>query len=706
MKGLRSFLGILLCLSGIALANEVEADTIPPDNNKKVTLKEVVVETTNRKIIPGGGIAFYPDKREKKFAVDAMTLLEGMALTELPYDVRNRTITDASGNAVNFYIDGQPASSKEMSAMNPKDVDRIEYFRISTDAHFQGKNNVVNFIMKKYLSGGFTKTDLKQGLDGRLGTYSIASKLAYKEMTYDVYLTGNYRIDNHIGTESSTEYRDFVYNGKEHTSLSENIKSRDNHLRKNSLGAYLKAAWSHRNLSLNATGGWNWERLPYMRGSAMTKYSPDIFDSNGYFSNQSSMGVNPYLTLSLFLMMPKNQSLSVFLNGNYAYHNSSSIREQENLPIIDNGNKDKRAAGYLSIGYSRNFNSRNTLNLSLGSGLDWNKSKYAGSYAGISNYHGSNISFSASFTHTFRPGTSLSASAGFSWEHQKTLDKKRDLWNPSGNLSLSHKWNNKSSMRLSTNLFSYGYTMNVFNEVIQRQTELLWVKGNTNLRNRLMWQTAFNNTWNTSRNFSITPSIVYTAIFHHDMPVWERIAGYDGLVRSITDNSTVHRLTIGPRATLRLFNRKLVLTGSAEYTYLAISGIYDRKGSFYQGSLTATWYGNNWYVGASLVPSTAVSTYDDIYREYKTWVYNIRAGYTYKDLNIRFTAYSPFLSDLQSTRKVDTPHFSQRESSYSGFRSNVFTLQLVYTISYGKKVSRSVSSGSQMLSSGTLALPD
>lgn len=162
---------IIIVGIGILSFMNAYADTITIRKNKReITLKEVVVEADKRKDIPGG-VAFYPDKQDKKFAVDAMTLLEGMALTELPYDVRKRSVTDAAGNAVNYYIDGQPASSKELKAMNPKDVDRIEFFPISTASNFDGKNNVVNFVMKKYITGGFTKLDLRQGLDGKRGIY-------------------------------------------------------------------------------------------------------------------------------------------------------------------------------------------------------------------------------------------------------------------------------------------------------------------------------------------------------------------------------------------------------------------------------------------------------------------------------------------------------------------------------------------------------
>ena len=89
-------ISVVLSASFYAVA-DIYADTVPSYSGRKdIRLQEVVVEADNRKEIPGG-VAFYPEKRDKKFAVDAMSLLEAMALTELPYDVRKRTVTDAAG---------------------------------------------------------------------------------------------------------------------------------------------------------------------------------------------------------------------------------------------------------------------------------------------------------------------------------------------------------------------------------------------------------------------------------------------------------------------------------------------------------------------------------------------------------------------------------------------------------------------------------
>lgn len=69
-----------------AFANSSELpDTLKVNNDKSVQLKEVVVESVRRKDI-AEGIAFFPEKRDKRFATDAVSLLEMMDLTELPYN--------------------------------------------------------------------------------------------------------------------------------------------------------------------------------------------------------------------------------------------------------------------------------------------------------------------------------------------------------------------------------------------------------------------------------------------------------------------------------------------------------------------------------------------------------------------------------------------------------------------------------------------
>ena len=685
-----------------AFANSSELpDTLKVNNDKSVQLKEVVVESVRRKDI-AEGIAFFPEKRDKRFATDAVSLLEMMALTELPYNPATKQVTDAGGAPVVYFIDGQQASPKELRSLNPKDVDRIEYLPMPTNASFGGKQNVVNFIMKRYVSGGFSKIIANQDLTGKSGNYSVNSKLAYKEMTYDVYLGGTYRNDNHYGTHGENTFKDIVYKGEEYGSISENIDGRNQTLRKRTLGAMLKATWRHKGVNLSATGGWNWERMPEFTGHTATVYSPDVLKSSYYDSNSSSLGINPYLKISLNLALPYQQSLMVLVNGQYAYHKGENIYSPQNLDAILNSSRNRRWSALIMASYSKRFNPANSLNISLIGSRGWNKTHYGGSYDGLSRYKEAHLELSATYSHTFSPGTLISASAGATCDRKSYVGNVYVQWLPSVSISFDKKWSKKSGFKLSTDVFSVGYFGDVLNDVILRSTELTWKKGNCNLRNRIWWQSVMSNTWNPSSTFSVTGRMIYTVVFNQDNPVWDRIDGYDGVVTTTVDDATSHRLTVGPLMTLKLLRKRLVLTGSFGYDYWRLTGRYKRDRSFLSGNLSATWYGKHWYAGASVVPPAENMQNSSITKVYTNWIYSFKFGYAYKNLNLRFSATNPGASRMSKIRWIDTQYYSQRVKTYSDFSANVFTLQLTYTLSYGKKVSKSVSSPSGMLGSGAM----
>ena len=114
-----------------------------------------------------------------------------------------------TGEPAEFFIDGKPASSRDLKALNPKDVASVDYLPMPVAANFKGKHNVVNFVMRKYEYGGYTKAMAEQQLTGIGGDYNLSSKLAYRRMTYDAFVMGRYRSDHHDGASSSTDYKDF-----------------------------------------------------------------------------------------------------------------------------------------------------------------------------------------------------------------------------------------------------------------------------------------------------------------------------------------------------------------------------------------------------------------------------------------------------------------------------------------------------------------
>ena len=65
---------------------------------------------------------------------------------------------------------------------------KVEYLEHPTDSRFMGAESVINFVMKKYEFGGYTKLSAGEYLlIGYQGDESLYSKFSYKRMTYDLY---------------------------------------------------------------------------------------------------------------------------------------------------------------------------------------------------------------------------------------------------------------------------------------------------------------------------------------------------------------------------------------------------------------------------------------------------------------------------------------------------------------------------------------
>lgn len=708
MERKRLFYFVAIAAGLISQAGAQTPDNIP-DSVKSVkpekveSLHEVVVEAATRKDIKQG-IAFFPTKREKEFATDGVNLIQMMALTELPYDYRKNAVTDAAGSNVNYFIDGKEATQKELKAMNPSDVVRVEYFPMPTSGKFHGKKNVVNYVMKKYDTGGFTRLKALQYLDGRHGDYTLSSRFAHKEMVFDLFFEGEYVNRINTGSVNNNVFRGIIYENTYYDELLQTVDNSKNKSKKNDLSAYFKAMWSHRALSLTAMAGWNWQQQPDVMNASATTYSPKAIDSDYTETSSNMLIINPYARINLDIDLPRSQSLSLMLSGAYQAEKASSLYDPHNLSPIFNATKDKSWDGMAQLSWSKQINDKNSLDITCLLSRSTNNTDYWGSFLGKNEYRDFGAQLSASFSHSFRKGTYLSLSAGVDRTDQKINGVKTGVqWNPEVSLSFSHKWNSKSNFQFSSNTFTMGYAGDAMNDVIIRTSELMWRKGNPLLKNRLWWQSKVTNTWNFNQKFSMTLRGLYTRVFHQDADIWEVMPGYDGLVATRNSDNNADILTGGARATLKLFKKKLVMNGDVEYTFFHLSGSSHRSKGYVGGSFSATWYGKGWYVAGVLVPAATSSYMYGIGEIYDNWKYYFNIGFSkVKNLNLQLQIANPFGEKWTSITRINTEHFSRRTQAYSCFAANRFTLTAIYTISYGKKVAKVNMSKQGQVDSGAM----
>lgn len=80
-----------------------------------------------------------------------------MGIPQLRVNPVSNAVLTLNGQPVSVYIDMQPATEEQMSALRPEDVKKVEYLVFPTDPRYQHNPYVVNFTLRSIDFGGYAK---------------------------------------------------------------------------------------------------------------------------------------------------------------------------------------------------------------------------------------------------------------------------------------------------------------------------------------------------------------------------------------------------------------------------------------------------------------------------------------------------------------------------------------------------------------------
>lgn len=117
------------------------------------TLDEVTV-TGNAVISSKGRTIVYPSSSDIRSSSSSIGLFQKLPLAGLEANPINRTLS-VDGGAPMILVNGVPSSIEDVHALQPKDIEKIEYSRI-TPARYadSGKNGYISITLKKRNDGG------------------------------------------------------------------------------------------------------------------------------------------------------------------------------------------------------------------------------------------------------------------------------------------------------------------------------------------------------------------------------------------------------------------------------------------------------------------------------------------------------------------------------------------------------------------------
>lgn len=234
-----------MCLTYLAL----EAQNIENDTIKGQQLNEVVIEGEMQNVKPAVS-TYIPGGNQKKSSQDAIDLLSQMGIPHIQVNPVSNTVLTLNGQPVSIYIDMQPATQEQLEALRPEDVRKVEYLAYPTDPRYQHKPYVVNFSLRRYEFGGYSKLTGRGNIMAGSGSGLAYGKLAYKRMTYDMIVSDKYTDRHNQGTDRTQIFR-FPANDGTMNEVTRENKIGYSRLQQNNLGISFRAIYGTDKMSIS-----------------------------------------------------------------------------------------------------------------------------------------------------------------------------------------------------------------------------------------------------------------------------------------------------------------------------------------------------------------------------------------------------------------------------------------------------------------------
>lgn len=677
---------IFCAISAIAAMAQSEAtDTI-----KTQELDEIVVEARTQRVIDRG-VEYIPSKKIKKAAIDATQLLELMNVPQLDITPGTMTVKTYAGKDVGMFIDYKEATTEDLQGLRQEDVLRVEVLQYPEDPRFGGQANVVNFIMRKYEWGGYTKlTATGNTLNIDRGEGVLYSKFVKGNWTFDANATGTITHNNNFRDYNVESFRNINIGNQHFDEIIRTTKSGDNYLRQsNSQSVSFRAAYETKSTEIIHSVSYNRTGNPRTRNLSEVNYSEGVFSASSALSIESGQTISPRLRGYYYFALPMDNSLIASWSFSYGCtRRNSSYRLGELTPIINN-NKETSYAPVVTVRYSKKFSHNNTFRTSLLSYNTIYHTHYEGSFNGLQKLLSSENMLFLEYMQNWQCGLNLYSRVGVSYVFGRlngvnTLEQ----WNPRLGLQLNYRINEKHSASVEGWWGNNHPTPASSNSAIVQSNELLWLQGNPELRNTTFITASASYTYIPTNNLSLSATGEYYGFLNKTAHDYFTISGHDGLIRKEINSGDFHRYSGYLSATLKLFDNSLSLRASGQAERMVASGIDAQSMNLIAANVQASYYFKNFsFVLYYETPKKNLAPFDYGFRYHYKSTYGILANYATGDFKaaLQFCNWfnsNRYYSDFESNR------YSAHGWVWSSSLARSIQLTLSYTFPYGKKVKR------------------
>lgn len=447
-------------------------------------LKELIVKSNRVKFIDNT-IVFSPNKDEKKLSNSPQSLLEAMHLPMIK--INGNEVSSLSGQAVSLFINGVEISDTDLATFYPSDVISIEYIPNPTDPIYGDSKIAINFVVKRFEVGGISRADAFQRFPNN-GIYQIASRLEHKEMTYAIMASFSYRRD-HINSEDGIEQYNNLFFDNQYYDIIERDLNQQNFERSNNVKLVINTKYQSSTALVSHWFSFTGNQDLGSGFGAINRWNPQLFNSEYSHGSSRSKSRSPQVRAKYFWRLGSKWMINI--HWNYAHsHNEQSCSNTFNSisSILTNFHENVNSAKLSFIPVfmvKQNMQVRLYLNWAG----DWFDAKYKGTTNAISKQEQHSANAKPMLLWMPRNNLNFSIAPGIVYDSRKLGPNiKYNHTRPmiEGASSLSFR-----KFLISGNVLWYTQSpeSSATNNIIIQNTDLLWVKGNPNLKNLTSWGT-------------------------------------------------------------------------------------------------------------------------------------------------------------------------------------------------------------------------
>ncbi len=653
-------------------------------NTLAVELDNITVIADEARMLSDRTI-FVPLQRQKNAATSGIELLERMNIPQVRVNPVTGVLETNTGKAVSVFVDYIESEASDMTAMNLQDVKRVEYYEFSSDPRFMGKKYVVNFIMTKYLYGGYTRLYGYEYTLANKNNIQINSRFQYKKMTYDIVGSAYHSDNSHDATKQVETYRLPQNDGTIKTfQRFSNVSSSKNRIL--NYNAAVKARYNSDNMTIQNQFAGSINDTPVQNQDGSVTYQPEDFHNSIYNSFSKSRNKSLRYLGSFFFSLPHNNTMNLTPRYSFSHVKQSSIYNEQGFSPVENGASDNTHFLYAHLNFVRQFNKEKTFILFGSTRLDSYRTHYYGSSDSYDRSKDFQVLAGASFNYTNKKINS-EIILGWTWNRIRFNDMKTLQNNPLVQLSLQYLFTNNHQINANFDYERWAPMASYKSDNIIKANHLMSYTGNPNLKPSKTLSADISYNWIPSNKGYLS---VYGNLWAvNNRFVYNYEANAQGILRTICQPLGHYLIgTYGVSGRLSFMDGNLRLTGRLAQYYNHNGAPYNYNRFNLSYGMNVAYYLNDFYFNASF---SSPSGYSDGYMN-GIWVeekstYYLQAGWANKNWNIRVSLNNFARWNWENGKEwFSSKYYDKSSWRYSTASHADLRLTCTYTISYGKKV--------------------